>query len=233
MPITRHSSCRFCVAVLLALSSCKLSDLTDLKTTIAGVSIGIGYSGYTSDAFLTLGATDSLQAQAYSGGWPSHTIYQSSIEPTRFHYLSTNPAVARVDSLGRVTTLSVGETEFTATVAGVTSPTIRLAVSPSASALTAEPATVSTRVGDTFAISIKAVDSSGQSVPDVIFNMGLDTTYWAVTSEPLEGSWKLHTPIVLHLQAKIAGRVRLRATVQNQRAESRYQVWVPVTVEPR
>jgi len=233
MPITRHSSCRLCVAFILALSGCKLSDQTDLRSAVAGVFIGIGYSSYTSHAFLTLGVRDSLQAQAYSGGWSSHTIYDSSIEPTRFHFISTNPAVAKVDSVGQVTTLSVGETDLTASVAGFTSPTIRLAVSPPAIALIAEPGTVSTRVGDTFAISMKAVDSSGRSVPDVIFNMGVDTTYWAVTSQPLEGPWKLHTPIVLHFQAKIAGHVRLRATVQNQRAESRYQVTIPVTVEPR
>jgi hypothetical protein len=219
--------------LISALSSCNPYDLTNSQATVAGIYIGIGYSDYTSDAFLTLGARDSLQAQAFSGGWPRKTIYDSSIEPRRFRFLSTNPAVASVDSLGRITTLSVGETHLTASVAGLTSPVIRLAVSPEAIALVAEPDTVSARVGETFGVSVKALDVLGRSVPDVIFNVGLDTTWWAVTSEPLEGDWKVHTPITLHFQAKLAGRVRLILTVQNQRAESRFQATVPVTVEPR
>ncbi|HMG11915.1 MAG TPA: hypothetical protein VK571_01965 [Gemmatimonadaceae bacterium] len=199
---------------------------------MAGIFIGIGYSSYTSDEFLTLGEADSLQAQAFSSGWPSRTIYDSSIEPTRFRYFSSNPAVAIVDSLGHITTLSVGETALTVSAAGMTSPVIRLAVSPKVVALVAEPDTVSARVGETFAVSVKAFDSAGRSTAGVIFNAGLDTTYWALTSLPLEGSWKLHTPITLHFQAKVAGRVRLVMTVQNHRAESRFQAIVPVTISP-
>ncbi len=125
----------------------------------------------------------------------------------------------------------MGETVLTAAVAGMTSDIIRLAVSPPANAFVAEPTTVTARVGDSFAVSIKAFDSTGRSVPDVIFNMGLDTTWWAMTSEPSEGTWKLHTPIVLHFKAKMAGSVRLIATVQNQRADLRFQAFVPVTIE--
>lgn len=233
MSATRRMSRGSCAALVMVLCGCNWSGATDSKEHIAGIYLGIGYSGYTSDVFLTLGDRDSLQAQAFSGGWPSHTIYDSSVEPRRFHWSSTNPAVATVDSVGHVTTWSVGETALTASVAGMTSESIRLAVSPPAAALVAEPTTVSARVGDTFAVSIKALDSSGRSVPDVIFNMGLDTTWWAITSEPLEGDWKLHTPIVLHFKAKMAGRVRLEASVQNQRAESRFQAIVPVIVEPQ
>jgi len=233
MQFVRLFLCGSFALLLSAISSCKPFDLTNSQATVAGIYIGIGYSGYTSDAFLTLGERDSLQAQAFSGGWPRHTIYDSSIEPQRFRYLSSNPAVARVDSLGHITTLSVGETHLTASVAGLTSPVIRLAVSPEAIALVAEPDTVSARVGETFDVSIKALDALGRSVPDVIFNVGLDTTWWALTSQPLEGTWKVHTPITLHFQAKLAGRVRLIMTVQNQRAESRFQATVPVTIAPR
>ena len=232
MPIARLFHCGSCALLIISLFNCNASDLTNSQATVAGIFIGIGYSSYTSDEFLTLGEADSLQAQAFSGGWPSRTIYDSSIEPTRFRYFSSNPAVAIVDSLGHITTLSVGETALTVSAAGMTSPVIRLAVSPKVVALVAEPDTVSARVGETFAVSVKAFDSAGRSTAGVIFNAGLDTTYWALTSLPLEGSWKLHTPITLHFQAKVAGRVRLIMTVQNHRAESRYQTIVPVTVGP-
>jgi hypothetical protein len=232
MPIARLFHCGSCALLIISLFNCNASDLTNSQATVAGIFIGIGYSSYTSDEFLTIGEADSLQAQAFSGGWPSRTIYDSSIEPARFRYFSSNPAVAIADSLGHITTLSVGETALTVSAAGMTSPVIRLAVSPKVVALVAEPDTVSARVGETFAVSVKAFDSAGLSTAGVIFNAGLDTTYWALTSLPLEGSWKLHTPITLHFQAKVAGRVRLVMTVQNHRAESRFQAIVPVTISP-
>src|SRR5712671_3407466 len=141
MSVTRRLSCGSGAAFLIVLCGCNCSDLTDSRNDIAGIYLGVGYSGYTSDVFLTLGDPDSLQAQAFSGGWPSHTIYDSSIEPRRFRWSSTNPAVATVDSVGHVTTLSIGETAMTASVAGVTSESIRVAVSPSAAAIVAEPTT--------------------------------------------------------------------------------------------
>jgi hypothetical protein len=232
MQIARLFRCGSCALLIISLFSCNAYDLTNSQATVAGIFIGIGYSSYTSDEFLTLGEADSLQAQAFSGGWPRRTIYDSSIEPTRFRYFSSNPAVAIVDSRGHITTLSVGETDLTASAAGKTSPVIRLAVSPKVVALVAEPDTVSALVGETFAVSIKALDIAGRSTAGVIFNAGLDTTWWAVTSLPLEGDWKIHTPITLHFQAKLAGRVRLIMTVQNHRAESRFQAIVPVTISP-
>jgi hypothetical protein len=232
MQIGRLLPCSSSALLIVSLFSCDAYDLTNSQATVAGVFIGIGYTSYTSDEFLTLGERDSLQAQAFSGGWPRRTIYDSSIEPTRFRYFSSNPAVAIVDSLGHITTLSVGETALTASVAGVTSPVIRLAVSPEVIALVAEPDTVSARVGETFAVSIKALDLAGRSTAGVIFNAGLDTTWWALTSLPLEGTWKIRTPITLHFRAKLAGRVRLIMTVQNHRPESRFQAIVPVTISP-
>lgn len=218
----------------VALTSCNLDDATAARSRIAGVYLGIGYTGYIGDAFLTLGERDSLQAQAFSDGWLNRqTIYDSSKEPRRFHYRSSNPSVATVDSVGHITTLSVGETALTASVGTVISPTIRLMVSPEAAALLAQPESVAVRVGETFSVSVNAVDSAGASVPDVIFNVGLDTTWWAVTSEPLEGDWKIHTPKTLHFQARMAGHVKLIVTVQNEHADRRFQATVPVAVQPK
>ena len=105
-------------------------------------------------------------------------------------------------------------------------------VSPAAAALVAQPDSVVARVGDVFSVSVKAIDSAGLSVPDIIFNVGLDTTWWAVTSQPLEGDWKIHTPRTLHFQAKMAGRVKLILTVQNEQADRRFQATVPIAVQP-
>jgi len=218
-------------ASIFAANGCKYSDLTGSEDRVASVYAALGNNGYSSDVFLTLGTQDTLRAQASTGGWPTHTVYASATEPRRFQFSSTNPAVAKVDLDGVVTTLSVGETVLMASADGVKSPEIRLAVSPSASSFAADPATVSAHVGNTFTVSIEALDANGESVPDVIFNVGLDTTYWALTSEPLEGDWKLHTPMILHFQAKAVGHVRLIATVQNERAEARFQASVPVTIE--
>jgi hypothetical protein len=224
----------YCLAAVIALGACNLYDATEARARIAGVYIGIGYTGFVSDVFLTLGDRDSIQAQAFSGDWPNNqTIYDSSIEPRRFQYRSSNPAVATVDSLGRITTLSVGETALTASVANVISPTIRLMVSPRAAGLLAQPDSVLAHVGETFSVSVEAVDSAGLPVPDIIFNVGLDTTWWAVTSQPAEGDWKIHTPRTLNLQAKMPGRVKLILTVQNERPDRRFQATVPVLVLPQ
>jgi hypothetical protein len=232
MSLSRRSHATLAAAVF-ALIGCRYSDLTATDNSVASVYAALGNHGYSSDVFLTLGVQDTLRAQASTGGWPTHTVYASATEPRRFQFSSTNPAVAKVDLDGVVTTVSVGETVLMASVDGVNSPEIRLAVSPPASSLSADPTAVSARVGDTFTVSVKALDANGQSIANVIFNMGLDTTYWALTSEPLEGPWKLHTPIVLHFQAKAVGHLRLIATVQNERAEARFQVSVPVTIDPR
>lgn len=219
----------------LAVLSCQseIFDLSEGRSRIAGVFIGIGYNSFTSDVFLTLGVADSIQAQAFSGGWPRRTIYDSSIEPRRFTFRSSNPAVATVDATGHVATLSVGETRLTASVGEITSEAIRLSVSPPASALLVEPASVETRVGENFTVSVKALDAAGQSLHGVVFNVGLDTTWWALTSMPSEGTWKLHTPLTLHFQAKLPGRVKLITTVQNESPAARFEAVTPVVVAPQ
>jgi len=234
------NSCRRLTSALLctfslALLSCQseIFDLSEGQSRIAGVFIGIGYNSYSSDVFLTLGVPDSIQAQAFSGGWPRRTIYDTSVDPRRFTFASSNPAVATVDATGHVATLSVGETRLTASVGGFTSEPIRLSVSPPASALLVEPASVETRVGDNFTVSVKALDATGQSVHGVVFNVGLDTTWWALTSMPSEGTWKLRTPLTLHFQAKLPGRVKLITTVQNESPAARFEAAIPVVIAPQ
>jgi len=230
MPIARLSFQALCGAVLLLSSACDpLLDFTGPGDEVATVGITLGFPGFTSGAFLTLGDRDTVRAQAYTDGWPSHTKYDSSSEPRRFQYLSSNPGVASVDLDGVVTTLSIGTTKLAASVDGVTSPVLSLNISPPASALIAEPTTITTRVGDTFAVSIDALNRDGQYVPDIVVIVGLDTTYWALTSMPFEGNW-VRTPVVLHFQAKAVGRLQLIATVQNERDSSRFQVIVPVEI---
>jgi hypothetical protein len=96
--------------------------------------------------------------------------------------------------------------------------------------LVAKPDSIAASVGQTLAISISAADAQGQSVAGLVFNVGVDTAYWAVTSIPAEGTWKLKTPVVLHLTARIPGRVRVVATVQNERPPARFLAFVPITV---
>ncbi len=74
MPKNHRLPSGICAAFIIVLCGCNSLDLINSSDRIAGMYLGIGYSGYTSDVFLTLGDRDSLQAQAFSGGWPRHTI---------------------------------------------------------------------------------------------------------------------------------------------------------------
>jgi hypothetical protein len=217
--------------VLLGVQGCDLvRNIPGPRETVEGVGITLGFPGYISDAFLTVGDQDTVRAQAYTAGWPSHTKYDSSNEPRRFTYSSSNPSVASVNLDGVVVTLSPGTTILRASAEGITSPPLELAVEPPANTLVAEPDSIGASVGQTLAISISAADAKGQSVAGVVFNVGVDTTYWAVTSIPAEGTWKLKTPVVLHLTARLPGRVRVIATVLNERPQARFVASVPITV---
>lgn len=229
MPLARSVRYAALSALLPAVCGCELLDQMSDDST-AGVGITLEFPGWVSHAHLAVGDRDTVRAVAQTGGWPSRVKYDSANEPRRFRYSSSNASVASVDEDGVVRAITVGATELVASVDGISSLPMRLAVSPPASSLRAEPALVAALVGDSFAISIKALNSTGQSVSGVIFNVGLDTTQWAVTSQPREGDWQLHTPIVLHFQAKMAGHVRITATVSHERAESRFQASVPVEV---
>lgn len=218
----------FCI-LLPALCGCELLEQASDDST-AGVGITLELPGWVSHAHLAVGDRDTVRAVAQTGSWPPRVKYDSANEPRRFRYLSSNPLIASVDENGIVRAIAVGATDLVASVDGVNSLPMRLAVSPPASSLQAEPALVTALVGDSFAISIKALNSIGESVSGVIFNVGVDTTHWAVTSQPREGDWQLHTPIVLHFQAKMAGRLRITATVSHERAASRHRATIPVEV---
>lgn len=213
------------------LVACHL-DRLDFRPSdsVAGVGITLGFAGYASDAFLTVGDKDTIRAQAYTGGWPSGTKYDSNNDPRRFTYSSSDPAVASVNVDGVVETHSSGTTSLFASVDGITSPPLLLSVSPPATSLVAEPESVTVIVGDKFTISVKAIDTSGAPVNGVVFSVGLDTTFWAVTTIPDEGSWKLRTPALLHLTARLAGRVHILVTAQNERPDARFTTSVPVSV---
>ena len=217
-------------AVAVSVSACDSRAPTSPADPVGVVYISLDGIAYRSHAFLTVGDCDTVFAQASTNRWPWHTKYSSVIEPWRFEFSSSNPSVASVNAMGIVTALAVGATDLIVSADGVRSEPIRLSVSPPAESLTAEPARREARPGDTFAISIRALDARGQSVPDVIFNVGLDTTYWAVTTVPNEGTWMLHTPALLHLRARMVGRVRIIATVQHERRDLRFQAAVAVEV---
>lgn len=217
------------VCVLLACNSERIAS-GGPNDPVTGVGITLGFPGYVSDAFLTVGDKDTVRAQAYTGGWPSFTKYDSSNDPRRFAYFSSNPAVASITPDGVVETDSPGTTSLFASVDGITSPPLLLTVSPHATSLLAEPESVTVAAGDKFTISVKALGTSGESVNGVVFNVGLDTTYWAITSPPDEGSWKLQTPTVLHLIGKLPGRVRILIVTQNERPQARFTASVPISV---
>jgi uncharacterized protein YjdB len=221
---------RFSPLVFAITQACQFRDLGGPADPVAGVGITLGFPGYVSDAFLTVGDQDTIRAQAYTGVWPSNTKYDSSNEPRRFTYSSSKPSVASVNLDGVIAALSPGTTILQASADGVVSPPLALAVAPPASVLRAEPDSIATHLGQTFAISVVAADEKGQSVPGVLFNVGVDTTYWAVTSIPVEGTWKLATPAVLHLTAKLVGRVRITATTLNERSRARLAASVPIVV---
>lgn len=219
------------LALLVPLQACDLIRvLGNPDDPVKGVGITLELPGSVSHAFLTVGDRDTIRAQAYTGGWPSHTKYDSRSEPRRFAYSSSNPEVASVTLDGIVETRSVGITTLVASADGIASIPLLLTISPPANSLVAEPDSIAVAVGETFTISLEALDASNQSVRGVVFNVGVDTTYWAVTSIPNEGTWLLQTPARLTFTGKMAGRVRIIATGRNERAAGRFTTSVPVTV---
>ncbi len=80
---------RLCAVLILALGACTKMDLPGPGDGVASVGITLGFPGHVSDAFLTVGDQDTVLAQAFTGGWPSHTKYDSQIEPRRFAYSSS------------------------------------------------------------------------------------------------------------------------------------------------
>ena len=220
--------------ILVALSflsagSCEGFVFGSPDDPVAAVGITLGFPGSTSDAFLTVGDNDTVRAQAYTGHWPSYTKYDSNNDPRRFTYSSSNPAVASVDLDGVVETHSAGTTTLSASVDGITGQLL-LSVSPPAKSLVIEPESVTVNLGDKFTISVNAIDTSGAPVSGVVFNVSVDTTYWAVTTIPDEGSWKLRTPALLHLTARLAGRVHILAYALNERPDAQFTASVPVIV---
>ena len=214
----------------LSVGSCEGIVFGSPDDPVAGVGITLGFAGSTSDAFLSVGDKDTVRAQAYTGRWPSYTKYDSNDDPRRFTYSSSDRTVASVDLDGVVETHSAGTTRLFASVDGVTSAPLLLSVSPPAKSLVMEPDSVAVSVGEKFTISVKAIDTSGAPVSGVVFNVGVDTTYWAVTTIPDEGSWKLRTPAVLHLTGRLAGRVHFLAYALNERPEAQFSASVPVIV---
>ena len=218
--------------VLLVGQSCDSTLLSfgSPDDPVAAVGIALGFPGYLSNAVLTVGDQDTIRAQAYTGEWPSYTKYDSNREARRFTYTSSDSSVASVTIDGVIHGLAPGVTILHASVDGITSPPMELGVSPPANSFIAEPDSVDAILAETIAISISAADANGQSVAGVIFDVSVDTTYWAVTTIPAEGTWKLKTPVVLHLTARLAGRVRLIATATNERASMRFAASVPISV---
>jgi hypothetical protein len=221
---------RRCSPLLFVIAQgCQFQALSGPRDATAYVGLTFSFAGSVSDAFLAAGDQDTIRAQAYTGGWPSELKYDSSNEPRRFTYSSSDPTVASVNLDGVVVALSPGTTILRATVDRVTG-SLPLTVSPPASVLRALPDSIATHLGQTFAISIVAADEKGQSVPGVIFEVGVDTTYWAVTSTPVEGTWKLATPAVLHLTARMVGHVHLTVTTLREDSRARLVASVPIVV---
>ena len=223
--------------LLVAVASCRSADVgtapdRPAADAVAGVGITLGFPGYVSDAFLTLGALDTVRAQAYTGGWPSYTKYDSERAPGRFTYSSSVPGVATVTADGIVTAVGRGTTLLRATCDGVASPPMALTVSPPARELRVTPEALDAAVGDTLVVTVTAADDRGAGVSGVVFNVAPDTTYWAVVAPPVEGSWRLETPRTLRLRAKAVGRVRLRAYSLNERPGARMEA-APVAITVR
>ena len=204
------------------------------EDSVRGVGITLGASSSVSDAFLTLGDVDTIRAQSFALGLPPRVICDSESSPQCFSYSSSDTAVASVDAHGIVVTRGIGNTYLRATSDGMTSMALRLAVSPPAAHLIAAPDSIDAALGDTIAVTIVATDDHGLNVRGIVFDIGPDTTYWAVTTPPAEGDWRLETPIVLHLRATQIGSVRLTARSQNDRPSARMATDpVPVRVHQR
>ncbi|MGI8618037.1 MAG: Ig-like domain-containing protein [Gemmatimonadaceae bacterium] len=106
-----------------ALSGCHSNEL--------GVGITLGLPGYVSHGHLATGDVDTIRATAgLARGWPARLIFDSSTEPYRFRYSSSDTTIASVDREGRVWALSPGRAELRAAVGTAISWPLELIVSP-------------------------------------------------------------------------------------------------------
>ena len=159
---------------------------------------------------------------------------RESVEPERFTFHSSDPAVAIVSPTGVLRTVGIGTTVLKVTYQNVDSPPMRLSVSPPPFELRASPEAISATTGDSIALTTTPLDDAGKSVARVVFRISPDTLYWAVTSQPREGDWRVETPRVLHMRGSRAGVVHLTAYSENDRSERRMQTRaVAITVHDR
>jgi hypothetical protein len=210
---------------------CVLTGCPDINSPVDDVSIGFTPAERTL-GFLSVGDSETVHAQATIRGWPPIVKYDSRTAPTEFRYFSTDAVVAQIDRNGVIHAISPGTTDLVAAAEGVKSRPVTLTVSQPAAKLLAEPAVVSAVVADLVTISVTAEDVHGGPVTGIPFTIGPDTTWWAVVSPPEEGSWNLRTPAVIHMRAKMAGRVNLLATTLHDRSAESLAA-LPVSVRIR
>jgi len=226
---TRVTRYALLTGIVLSVAACGWDELA--SNELAGVGMSLAGSTSISDAFLTIGDVDTVLAGAISAGWPTRILCESRGSPERFTFHSSDPAVAIVGPTGVLRTVGIGTTTLTVTYQNVDSPPILLSVSPPAIELRASPEAIDAVLGDSIALTITALDDAGQSVSSVVFRISPDTSYWAVTSKPREGDWRLETPRVLHMRALRAGAVHLTAYSENDHPDARMQTHaVAITV---
>ena len=175
------------LAVLVA--SCQLPPEPERQIF---VDAAFGFSGSESDAYLALGDVDTLLAQASAGIFLPELLCDSRKAPSCFSFSSSNPAVATIDTAGIVKTRGTGTTLLRVSYKGIDTTSIRLTVTPAAVALRAAPESVDVAVGDSIAVSITALDTSGVSVAgsSSTSNQTRPTGRSRVRRERTTGTWR-------------------------------------------
>ncbi len=197
------------VATLIVATSC-------CGDSVGGVELALTLPGSEQFGYATVGDTATVWAGANTGqDWPTCMLYVSRatpsyswpVEPERFVFRSTDPAVAEFGASGHLTVRGAGQTRLTAEAKGVSSPELLLAISPPVSSLrvTATPSQV--RVGEGLDVRVVALSDEMVEVNDAYARAVL------VTPTDSLASWDysaLRLPLPEYYPTPVSARVIAR-----------------------
>jgi hypothetical protein len=141
-------------------AGCCNDDVRDVSTSFSPVVwVGYSYTWIRDTATLYAAALADPTTSLFCSG----LVYNSTGDPKRFQFASTDTTIATVNDRGLFTARAVGRMGVVTTTAGL-SDTLPVFVGPAFASLRITPTPATARVGDTLTLQLDAVDGTGTVV---------------------------------------------------------------------
>ena len=162
----RVSSMRAALLIVAALGAmaCDPYGVYYINTSVPGYDdVGFGFIPLG----FQLGDTVTFEAaEQYAEGTHGSPAAPSSVAPRKYKWASSNAGVAEVIAPGRVVMRGTGKAVLTVST-GHASDVVVFSVVPRITGVRISPKEVSAAVGDTFALTVTAVDANGAAIPGI------------------------------------------------------------------